>query len=67
MVSTVKLEIYMIDHKISQTALSRKIGVAKQTLNCWMHGTTQIPLWAAMQIAKVVGQPMENLFEDNGR
>ena len=67
MVSTVKLEIYMIDHKISQTALSRKVNVSKATMHNWMRGKTQIPLWAAMQIAKVVGQPMENLFEDDGK
>lgn len=67
MVSTVKLQLYMLDHRISQAELSGKLCVAKQTLNSWIHGKTQIPLWAAMRIAKFVGQPIEKLFEDDGK
>lgn len=65
--NTVKLQLWMLHNNISQAALGRILGVVPTTINHWVNNKTEIPLWAAMRIAKIAKMPIENLFELEGK
>lgn len=67
MVSTVKLELWLLRHRVSQKQLAAAVHVNPKTMNAYIREKNQIPLWVAMQISKFCGEPVENLFEDDGR
>lgn len=67
MVSTVKLELWLLRHRVSQKELAKAVNVNSKTMNAYIREKNQIPLWVAMQISKFCGEPIENLFEDDGK
>ena len=67
MVSTVKLELWLLRHRVTQKELAKAIHISNKTMNAYIRERNQMPLWVAMQIAKFCGEPIENLFEDDGR
>lgn len=67
MVSTLKLELWLLRHRVTQKELAKKINISYATMNAYIMEKNQIPLWVAMQISKFCGEPIENLFEDDGK
>ena len=59
-----KFKSILKDKKITQKALSEKVGLSVQTLSKFATGKVDIGYKKARKIAKVLGVPMEELIEE---
>lgn len=50
-----KLEIYRLEHRISQEDLAEKLGVAFSTVNRWLNGKSKPNKIQSYHIQKILG------------
>ena len=58
-----KIRIYRSIHKVSQQALSEKMGVSRQTMNSIENGKYLPSLLLAMRLSSYFDCKVEDLFE----
>ena len=58
-----RLRVLRAEHNLSQAALAELLGVSRQTVNAIETGKYDPSLPLAFKIARVFGEPIENIFQ----
>lgn len=58
------LKVLRAQHDLSQAALAEKLNVSRQTINAIEKGKYDPSLPLAFRIARLFGQPIEAIFND---
>ncbi len=61
-----RLKVLRAERGWSQAELAERLGIARQSVNAIENGKADPSLPLGLRIARLFGQPVEAIFEDDG-